>query len=199
MWRQWLRWLWQNESGFFGIGQGPSREQKQQYGIMTGVENFGISAGEKATGKSLDFWSAILSGDPMAISKVMGPTFSAINQQGQQQKKTASEFGTRSGGTAALMNAVDDRTLSSIRGLLANLTGTAAGQLGSMGESLIGAGTTAGGYAMSEADRMQQENAAKWNDIFNSIASIAGTAGGFGKAGGLFNKILTGVGGVFQS
>jgi hypothetical protein len=181
---------------FFGVGQGASGEQKQQYGIMTNLENFGISSGEKDISKSQDFWSSILSGDPTQISKVLGPEFSAINKQTQQQKKTTAEFGNRGGGTNALMQNLDTQTLGQVRGLLSGLTGTAAGQLGGMGQSLLGVGATAGAQASSEADTMQKENAAKWNDIFQSISDIAGAAGGFFGKGTEGRKIFGGIAGA---
>ena len=101
MLKRWLWYLWFNEDGFFGIGQGPSGAEKQQYGIMSNLENFGISRGEKDITQAQDFWSAILSGDPTQISKVLGPEISAVNKQTQEAKKTASEFGNRGGGTNA--------------------------------------------------------------------------------------------------
>lgn len=181
MWREWLRWLWENEDGFFGVGQGPSGREKEQYGILTGVEKFGISTGEKAVSEAERFWSAIMSGDPLAISRVLGPTISTISKQGQQEKKTLSEFGTRSGGTTAAASLIDDNTLSSIRGLLGNLTGTAATAKGEIGRSMLGLGVGAGGIASDLAVTMQQQDAAKWKDIFSSISKVAAGFAGMEK------------------
>ena len=176
--RQWLKYLWENEDGLFGIGMGPTTEQKQQYGQMTNLEQFGIGMGQKDILQSQDFWSSILSGDPNAISRVLGPTFSSINKQQQQRKKTLSEFGTRSGGTAAASAALDTETLGQVRGLMAGLTGEAAGALGSTGAGLLSTGATAGAEAFGEASTIQQLQSAKWNDIFKSIAAVAGVFAG---------------------
>src|ERR1700726_4264899 len=101
MFKLWLRYLWENEDGFFGIGMGPSGAQKADAGALGAIGNFGTSEGEADIGASDKFWQAILSGDPGQIARVLGPEISAVNKQGQQAKKTASEFGTRSGGTNA--------------------------------------------------------------------------------------------------
>jgi hypothetical protein len=197
--REWLVYLWENENGFFGIGQGPSRQQQEQYGEMSNLEKFGISTGEKDISKASDFWSSILSGDPTQISKVLGPQISAINKQGQEQKKTASEFGNRGGGTNAFMQTADDRSLAAIRSMISNLTGAGASALGSLGGGLLSVGESAGTAAFSEASTIQQLNQQKWGDIFNSIGEIAGVAGGFFAPGSLGRKLGTGIGGILQS
>src|ERR1700757_4231819 len=103
MMRKWLRYLWENEDGFFGIGEGPSGAEKTQAGDIGAIGNFATSEGMADIGASDKFWRAILSGDPGQISQVLGTAISSANRQGQEAKKTASEFGTRSGGTAASM------------------------------------------------------------------------------------------------
>ena len=181
----------------FGIGMGPSGQEREMYGLTGSIGRFGTSQGESDLLKSQNFWSSILSGDPQQIARVLGPEMSTINRQAQQQKKTAAEFGTRSGGTTATMNALDTSTLSSIRGMIANLTGSAASNLGSMGQNLLNTGLSGATSAFGQAKDMQAQTAEKWNDIFNSIAEVAGVAGGF--AHGNLRKILQGAGGVLQS
>jgi len=185
MLRQWLRYLWDNEDGFFGIGQGPTKEEKNQYGEIGALSNFGTSQGESAISTSNDFWKAILSGDPSSISRVLGPQLSAINKQGQQQKKTLSEFGNRGGGTNAEAQTIGDRTREAGDSLVSSLTGTAAGALGASGESLLAAGLSGHEAAFSAANVIQQQKAAKLNDIFKSISSIASS---FFSPGGMLNK-----------
>jgi len=194
--KKWLLWLLRNEDGFFGIGQGPSGAEKQQYGEMSNLGRFGIATGERDITQAEDFWSKILSGDPTQISKVLGPQISAINKQTQQQKKTAEEFGTRGGGTNAFMQTLDDQSLAAVRGMISNLTGAGAGQLGALGQGLLSTGGSATGEAFGEAQTIQEQNAAKWNDIFKSIADLAGVVGGFFPAGSLGRKIGTGAGTV---
>jgi hypothetical protein len=158
----------------FGIGQGPSKQEKQQYGEISALSNFASSQGQSDILKSDNFWKAILSGDPTQLSKVLGPEFSAINKQGQQKKKTASEFGNRSGGVNAEMQMADDSTRTSIDQMIANLTGNAASALGASGQSLLSAGFSGHEAAFSEADTIQKQHAAQMNDLFNSIAEVAG-------------------------
>lgn len=179
--KQWLRWLWHNENGFFGIGQGPSSAQKREAGLEAALANFATSEGEADILKSDEFFKAILSGDPSAMARVLGPEFGAIAGQSEQEKKTAAEFGTRSGGTTAGMQRSGERARSQIDQLMASLTGTAAGELGGGGRSLLGLGSAAHGEAFNMESLIQKLKAGKWNDIFGSAASVAsGIAGGFG-------------------
>lgn len=158
--------------GLFGIGMGSTPQESQMYGLTGEIGRFGTSQGENDILQSQNFWSAIMSGDPQKIATVLGPQMSTINRQAQQQKKTAAEFGTRSGGTTAAMNALDTSTLSSIRGMIANLTGSAASNLGSMGENLFSTGLSGATSAFGEAQTMQQQQAAKMNDIFKSAVDV---------------------------
>lgn len=173
MLRQWLRYLVFNEDGFFGIGMGPSSDEKSQFGAMGNLANFATSAGEGDISSADNFWKSILSGDPSKISQVLGPESSAINKQAQQQKKTGAEFGTRSGGTAAGNQMIDQNVRTTYDSQVSDLTGKAAGALGASGSSLLAAGGSAHEAAFSEANTIQQQHAAKLNDIFKSIAEVA--------------------------
>lgn len=189
-----LRYLWENEDGFFGIGMGPSKEEKAQFGALGGLANFATSRGESDIASADNFWKAILSGDPSKISTVLGPLTSGINKRAQQQKKTAAEFGTRSGGTAAAQQESGDVVRSEYDTIISGLTGQAASALGASGSSLLAAGVSAHEGAFSEANTIQQQRAAKLNDIFKSITSIASAfvpGGGFGS---LVNKAPQAVG-----
>jgi len=196
--RKWLAYLWKNQDGFFGIGMGASGEEKQQYGEMSNLGKFGIGHGEKDISQAENFWSSILSGDPSQISKVLGPQISAVNKQTQEAKKTASEFGNRGGGTNAALQSLDDRSIASVRSMISNLTGEAGGALGSLGGGLLSAGGSATAQAFGEAQTMQEQNQAKWGDIFQSIADIAGVAGGFFPGKSMTGKLLTGAAGILQ-
>lgn len=161
------------------IGGGPSRQQKEMYGQVANIGRFGTSAGEADIGKSQDFWSAILSGDPTRIATVLGPEMSAINRQGQERKATTAQFGTRSGGTTGAMQTLDDSTIASIRSMIAQLTGGAATQLGQMGTSLLNTGLQGSTSAMGEANIMQQANAQRWQDIFGGAGLAGGSLAGY--------------------
>lgn len=156
------------------IGGGPSAEQKAMYGATANIGRFGTSAGEADIGKSQNFWSAILSGDPTKIATVLGPEMTAVNKQAQERKATTAQFGTRSGGTTGAMQTIDDSTLSSIRSMISQLTGGAATNLGSMGSSLLNTGLQGTTAAMGEANIMQQLNAQRWKDILGMGGLAAG-------------------------
>ena len=173
MLNKWLRYLLANEDGFFGIGQGPSSDEKSEFSSLAGLGNFTGGEGEGDILASDNFWKSILSGDPGQISKVLGPEFSAINKRGQEQKKTSSEFGTRSGGTNAFMQTADDTTRSSVDALTSDLTSKAATTLGATGANLLGTSVGAHEGAFSAANTIQSQHAAQTNDLFKSISAMA--------------------------
>jgi hypothetical protein len=173
MLKQWLKHLWENEDGFFGIGMGPSSQEKQQFGDISSLANFSTAEGEGDINASDSFYKAILSGDPSKISRVLGPAISATNKQGQEQKKTLAEFGNRGGGTNAGAQQIDTNTRTSIDSLIAQLTGNAASALGASGSSLLSAGVSAHEGAFNEANTIHQQQSAQLNDLFKSIASVA--------------------------
>ena len=165
-----LRWfLWSAVKTFYGVGMGPSGTQANLEKAMEGIGKFGTSVGEDSILKSQKFWSDLLSGDMTKISSILGPEMSAVNKQGQQMKKTASEFGTRSGGTAAVMSTLDTNTMGRINDMIAKMIPAAASNLGNMGEGLLSTGESATGQAFGEASLMQQLTQNKKSDIFNSI------------------------------
>ena len=160
---------------------------------MRNLANFATSTGEKQILEADKFWSAIMSGDPTQLAKVLGPQMSGINRRAQQSKKTTSEFGNRGGGTNAGMQMTDDTTRSSIDTMISQLTGGAASAEGASGAGLLSTGESAHGAAFSEASKIQELNAAKWNDIFKSIADVAGAVAGGFPAGSMISKIGTGI------
>lgn len=187
MFKKWLQWLWTNDDGFFGIGMGPSSKENSEFGSLSSLANFATSQGESATAASNNFFKSVLSGDPAKISQVLGPQISGINKRGQEQKKTMAEFGNRSGGTNAEAQMIDDKTRGSINEMISSLTGGAASALGASGSSLLSAGVYGHEGAFAEADTLHQQQSAKLNDIFKSIASVASSflvPGGAAAAGG---------------
>lgn len=172
MLKRWLLYLWFNQDGFFGIGEGPSGSEKGDANFLGGVANFGVGQGESDILKAQNFWSSILSGDPAKISQVLGPEMSAINKKGQQQKMTNAQFGNRSGGTNASNQTIGDRTSSGIQSLIGNLTGGAASSLGSLGSGLLNTGASASMSKFGEDQTIHDQQSAKWNDIFKSAVSV---------------------------
>lgn len=157
---------------FFGIGQGPTNAE------YTGQQDL-FNTGQAATGIGLsdvsqasNFWDTILSGNMQNISALLGPQFSAISGQAQQNIDTTGQFGNRSGGT----NAAIQSTTNSVRGadtsLIDQLTALAPTELGQLGSSTLSTGVGAQEGAFSAASTIQQQNASRWNDIFNSITSL---------------------------
>jgi len=179
---RWLVHFWWMQFyflGFFGIGEGPSASEGKQAGELGALSSFTTSTGEGDIGMASNFWKSILSGDPAAISRVLGPQISGINKRGQEEKKTASEFGNRGGGTNAAMQMADDTTRSSVDSLIAGYTGEAAGALGSLGSNLLSTGL-AGHEATFDAQKvLHDQKLAKWNDIFKSIMDVSGAIAGF--------------------
>ena len=162
----------------FGIGMGPSTQEKNEFGALSDLSNFATSSGESAITSANNFWSSILSGDPTQISKVLGPQLSAINKQGQQKLKTTSEFGNRSGGNNAFNQETGDKTRATANDLISSLTSTAASALGASGSGLLSAGITGHEGAFIEANTIQSQHAAQMSDLFNSIAKLASSFGG---------------------
>jgi hypothetical protein len=191
--KQWLRYLWENEDGFFGIGMGPDKNEKSQFYDLGNLANFATSHGEADIASADKFWKGIMSGDPNKIASLLGPETSAINKQGQQELKTTEEFGNRSGGTNAKAQQSGDRTRQIYDSMVSNLVGQGASALGASGSSLLAAGASAHEGAFQEADVLHQQRSAKLNDIFKSIAEIAGGIFG-GPAGAAAGSKLGGGG-----
>lgn len=105
----------------FGIGYGPSQNEKTQYGELSNASGFATNLGEKDLTASSDFMNAILSGDATKQAQVLAPEISAAKTSAAQDRKTGAEFGTRSGGTTAANNAATDKVHSDITDLLGNL------------------------------------------------------------------------------
>lgn len=175
---------------FFGIGQGPSQGQQTAAANLGSLGEYDTTQGENVLGTGLGdlsnvtgFWNSILSGDPTKISQVLGPQFGVIQGQAQQGIDTAGEFGNRSGGTNASIQNTTNSVRAADQNLIGNLTGAAASNIGNIGstllsggEGLLGQASTTDASAFNAQTTMQQEQAAQWNDIFNSIGQIAGGA-----------------------
>jgi hypothetical protein len=177
----------------FGIGMGPSSQEKQAYGNLNSLAGFGSQHGQNDISQAESFFSSILSGDRGKQAQVLGPEIDTLKGQAQQRKNTLAEFGNRSGGTNASSQLVDDTVHGDINRMIDNLLGGAAGGLASIGENQTA--QASGNYAQvfGEATTMQKQEQAKWNDIFKSIGDVAGTVAGFGPAGGMLDKIGSGI------
>jgi len=148
-----------------------------QFGQIAG---FSTSQGETDIGNSSKFLNSILSGDSSKISQTLAPQIGQAKTSAQQDAKTRTEFGSRSGGTAASNNASGDKAHSDITSMIASLTGKAAESLGSEGAGLLSQGQSAFGNQL-EASQIQMKN---WADSIGGlgITKAAGAAEGAGLA-----------------
>ncbi len=137
-----------------------------------------LGTGQTATGEGLvtpsaTYYENILSGDPAKIAQSLAPEISMGQQQTEQGKLTSSEFGTRSGGTAAANAAADAANRANLIDLVGGLQSGAAGSAGSLGSSQesLGAGNI-GTEAQMAIDR-QNQVASDVGGIAQGAAQIA--------------------------
>jgi hypothetical protein len=156
------------------------------------ISQFTTGQGKNLTSQAGSFFSDLMSGDPAKTARLLAPQIGEMREQGNQQKKTMAEFGTRSGGTASRGQSIDDKTRANIGSMISNLTGQAVSGGASMGQNLIDTGMKALGQQVD----MSQQQLENWsNSIFGSALS-SGISGlesfglgkipgmGMGKAGG---------------
>jgi hypothetical protein len=181
----------------FGIGMGPSSNEKQAYGSLASLGGFASHHGQGDISAFEDFYRGIMSGDPTKINTILAPQMKGIRERGQQKIMTASQFGDRSGGTNASLQQTQDQTTSAINEMIDELTAHGADALGSMGANLTGQAGSDFVNQFGEAKTMQEQDQAKWADIFNSISGVVGAVAGMpGIAGSTFGKVLTGAAGA---
>src|ERR1019366_8974321 len=159
--------------GFFGIDMAPSGQENSQYGALNSSSGFATNLGEADLSSASTFMQAIVSGDSAKISKVLAPQISGIQKRAQEQKQTTSQFGNRSGGTNASMQTVDDSAKSDVNKMISDLTSSSVSGLASTGSGLLSAGMSGNEALFGEGKAMQDQKAAKWNDLFKSIASVS--------------------------
>jgi len=186
-----------------GIGMGINPTLKAGIKQAGQTSTFANTKGQGLTGQAGDFYSTLLGGDPRAMSKLLAPQIGTMQKQGQQQKQTMAQFGTRSGGTTAAGQSIDDSTRANISNMISSLTGTAAGGAQQMGQNLIDTGLKALGQQV-DYSQQQLEN---WSNsvLGQGLAKGAGflESAGLGAAGGMMgmsptaiNTALGGGGGV---
>ena len=172
---------------------GQSKELNQLIGTFSQAGNNALGQGQKNQNTAGNFWNSILSGDSSKITQSLSPEISAEKKAVQQDQKTSSMFGNRSGGTAASNAAATDKAHSDITNLIGNLTNSSASSLASLGSAQVGEGST----LLSQEQGADQQRYQNWE---NSILGLgltkgAGFAEGLGLSGisGLLGK--TGGGG----
>jgi hypothetical protein len=172
--------------GSLFTGTNPTLDQMTKQSKQ--VAGFGTGMGEKSLTNASNFYDALLGGDPQAMMKILGPQIGQAQEQGQQQKQTAAQFGNRSGGTNAGMQMLDDRTRGMIQDMISRLTGQAAGASASLGQNALTTGLNANQQAVNESQMAMQN---MLDSIFGKgIGGISDTlikagTGGMGKIPGL--------------
>ena len=139
-------------------------------GDMSGtgsIGNFSSAMGQGNITNSSNFFNSLLSGNSKDQAKVLAPQIKTMQDQGQQQLNTTSQFGNRSGGTNASNQKNMDTTRGNIDNAISSLTGSAASNLMSSGQSLLGTSLEASG----QQAQMSQQQMQNWNkSIFGQVA-----------------------------
>lgn len=157
---------------------GPSSQQNQQFNALSNASSFATGTGEADITAGTNFLKDVLSGDATKTAQALAPQILAEKTSLQQDQKTNAMMGTRSGGTAAANVAAGDKVHSDITNLVGQLTGGAASGLTSVGTNLLGTGISGSATGFDEATKLQQQRAAKLNDIISSSAAVAGSVVG---------------------
>lgn len=156
--------------GFFSsLFGGQNSDLNRDIGLTSQLGGNLTGQGQSYTNAAGNFYQSILSGDSSKIARSLAPEITAAKTSQQNDQKSASMFGGRSGGTAASTAAAGDKTHSDITNLIGSLTNSSASNLGSLGSSMIGQGI---GAISSNAD-MSQTRIQNWS---NSILGLGTTA-----------------------
>ena len=164
-------------ASLFGGSNPTINKQIDQLGNFAGST---MATGMSDTNAASNFFQSLLNGND---SKVLAPQVRAIQNQTQQQKQTASQFGNRSGGTNSQMQMAGASGRASYNDLVSSLLGTSASSLAGIGSNLLNTSLT--GYQQQlNASQQQMQN---WqNSIFGKgITGAIGTAEGFGLGMGM--------------
>jgi hypothetical protein len=157
--------------GFFSsIWGGSNKTLNQDIPKLGQVGDWSTGQGEGDIAVGTNFYKSLLSGDSSDQMKVLSPEINAAKTSANQDNKTATEFGTRSGGTAASTATTNDKVRSSITDLLGKLTGSAASNLTSTGGSLMGTGLSAYGQQIGAS----QQQMANWSKSIAGHVMISG-------------------------
>lgn len=128
----------------------PTAGEQSEFGTLGNEQ---IGTGENLVTPAATYYEDILSGDPTKIAQSLAPEISAGQNQVEQQALTGSEFGTRSGGTAAANNAAEGQERGNIINLVGGLQQGAASAAGNLGTEQENMGS---GNVSKEADLATQ-------------------------------------------
>lgn len=170
----------------FGIDMGPSSGETGATNSLNGEAGFAGSVGKGLLSDSSALISALLSGDPGKIAKFLAPQISEISKRANEKTQTNAQFAGRSGGVNASNQNTMDQARAGVNDLISGLTSSAIGEGASLGSNLLGQSMGGLNDVFGMENTMQNQRAAKWDDIMKSVMSVAGgVAGGAGKLFGL--------------
>ncbi len=130
--------------------------------------------GQGYQSKAGSFWGDIISGNSSKTMQALSPEISSAKTRNQQDQKTATQFGTRSGGTAASNAASTDKLHSDITNLIGSLTNSSASNLANLGSNMVSTGL---GSLQMEQGAVQQR-IQNWSDsIFGRGLTTAAATG----------------------
>ena len=141
----------------------PTSGQEKQLGNLS---TFDTGVGEGLITPGATFEREILSGNPTEISTALAPEISTEAGQVENQRLQGSEFGTRSGGTAAATNAAESKA----RGDIINLEG---GLQASTAANAVGQGTGLLGQASSDISKQADLRSANQKRVAGDVSGIA--------------------------
>ena len=130
--------------------------------------------GEKNTAAASDWWNSIVSGDATKTAQAIAPERSAAEKSTQQDIKSATELGTRSGGTAASNAATKDKLHEYMTNLIGSLTGSSVSGLATTGGDLLKTGLS----GTSQEAELAQQRYENWNNSILGRATTTGVAAG---------------------
>jgi hypothetical protein len=184
MWKRSTLFPWRCAISFFGsLFGGASPETNaliKQFGTIGTSQ---VGQGQKNENTASSFWNSVLSGDASTTSKALAPQISSAKTRANQDIKTSSLFGTRSGGTAAHNAASTDSLHSDITNLIGSLTNSSASSLASLGSNQMSTGLGALNQQQESVnDRMEAwSNSILGKGITSGVA--AAESAGMGAAG----------------
>ena len=165
-------------SWFSSLFTGQNTNLNNDIGATGQIASNQSGQGQKNQNTASTFWNSIVGGDATKQMQTLSPEISAAKTSVAQDTKTNSQFGTRSGGTAASNASAQDKVHGYITNLIGSLTGQSASDLASLGTSQVGTGLS----AYNQNAQLSEEQTQDWaNSIFGKgITSAVSDAESFG-------------------
>ena len=181
-------------TNLFG-GGGKSEAQKNQSTAWQGLQDLfstskdfaGTSSKKGSANQDLagDYWGSLVKGDKTKMAAAVGPEASAARSSADAQKRQAGQMGTsRTGGTNAQAQTIDDNVRAQINQMLFSIRPEAAKQTEAIGAQQIsqmlqalGIGEGAIGTVGAQAGQQAQTDATNKAQLWESLIGGAGALG----------------------